>query len=85
MFKNLRIGIRLGVGFGVLIVVMAAMTLLGINAMSNVYQDLDDIVNDNAVKIGLAQEMNSSVLEVGKALRSLVLVEGKSELDEQRH
>ncbi|WP_034930514.1 MCP four helix bundle domain-containing protein, partial [Candidatus Accumulibacter vicinus] len=85
MFKNLRIGIRLGVGFGVLIVLMAAMTLLGINAMSNVYEDLDDIVNDNVVKIELAQEMNSSVLEVGKALRSLLLLEEKSELDEQRH
>jgi methyl-accepting chemotaxis protein len=84
MLSNLRIGLRLGAGYAILIMLMVAMTLLAVNAMSNVYRDLDDIVNDNVVKMELAQEMNSSVLEVGKSIRTLLLVDSDSEVDEQR-
>ncbi len=53
MFANMKIGLRLTLGFAVVLVLMAALAAVGINGMSNVQGRLDEIVKDNMYKIGL--------------------------------
>ena len=53
MFSNMRIGVRLTLGFAIvlaLMAMMAALALTGIQGMSGVDERLNEIVTDNVYK-----------------------------------
>ena len=74
MFSNLKIGVRLAVGFAVLIAlllvvgVMASLQLRGIN------EDVDDVINDHTPKVAMANEMIADVNAAGIAIRNAMLI-----------
>ena len=80
----MKLTTRLSLGFGALIAMMLVLTLIGINAMRGVYTDLDDVVNDNMVKIGHNAEMAMSVLDVGKLIRNILILTDKAEIDAEK-
>jgi methyl-accepting chemotaxis protein len=80
----MKLTTRLSLGFGTLIVLMLVLTLIGINAMRGVYTDLDDVVNDNMVKIGYNNDMAMSVLDVGKLIRNILILSDKGEIDSEK-
>jgi len=49
--SNLKIGIRLGTGFGAMLVALAGLGWIAINALSGGYETLDRTVNKDAVKL----------------------------------
>jgi methyl-accepting chemotaxis protein len=66
-FKNMRIGVRLGIGFGILAVLMAVLVLTGISATSKMDDKLKQIVNVNNAKIEAAFAMKDGVQLVNLA------------------
>ncbi len=44
MFANMKIGKRMGFGFGVLLVIMVALIWVGVYSMAGVQKNLDRIV-----------------------------------------
>ena len=54
MFANMKIGLRLTLGFVVVLVLMAAIALVGVSGLSSVQQRLNDIVNVNMAKTSQA-------------------------------
>ena len=46
MFANMKIGARLGIGFGMLVLLMAAISFIGITRLGTVNNSLGDIVQD---------------------------------------
>jgi len=46
MLRNLRIGVKLGLGFGVLTVLLCVIALLGMRYMAQINSELDSIAND---------------------------------------
>jgi methyl-accepting chemotaxis protein len=81
MFKNMKIGMRLALGFGLLLVLMVASIVVGMQRMSDINERLDGIVNDNNVKLGLAVEMRGVVRNIATAVRNVVLLEEKADMD----
>ncbi|MGB9092801.1 MAG: MCP four helix bundle domain-containing protein, partial [Gallionella sp.] len=79
-FLNLRIGMRLGLGFGILLLLMAMVIYMGITRMAEINDRLDGIVNDDHVKEQLAQDMRQAVRSVSIAVRNVVLLEDKSDI-----
>src|SRR3954470_7770004 len=55
--SNLKIGTRLGAGFGVLLLALAGLGWLALHALSNSYSNLDNAVNKDAVKLAATLEM----------------------------
>ena len=84
MFANMKIGLRLTLGFAVVLVLMAALAAVGINGMSNVQGRLDDIVKDNMYKIGLNAKMATSLNDVQRMIRTLMLVKDPAAQAAQR-
>ena len=80
---NMKIGLRLGVGFGVILILMAVVAGLGISRMSHIQANLDDIVNDNNVKTRLINEMSDSTHVVARVIRTIALLKDKDAKDEQ--
>ena len=74
MFKNLRIGVRLGINIGIGVTALLVVGLFGLRGMQEVKQRLDDIANDNLVKIELVGEARNQVRTIATSVRNVVLL-----------
>lgn len=57
MFKNLRIGMKLGLGFGVVLLLLAIVVVVGVTRMSALNQVTETIVNEDWIKVSLANDV----------------------------
>ncbi|HXE37487.1 MAG TPA: MCP four helix bundle domain-containing protein, partial [Azonexus sp.] len=85
MFKNLKIGVRLGIGFGMvitLLVVIASLSYLRLGALNS---EIDNMVNDKFPKTVLANDMIEAMGTIARHLRNAHIFTGaevQKELDQ---
>ncbi|MDC8759152.1 methyl-accepting chemotaxis protein [Janthinobacterium fluminis] len=72
--SNMKIGARLSMGFGVVLALLLAVTVLGISRMAQVAERLDEITNVNNPEGKLAGIMLATVADRSIALRNLALL-----------
>jgi methyl-accepting chemotaxis protein len=84
MFANMKIGLRLTLGFALVLVLMAALAVVGINGMSNVEGRLDGIVKENFYKIKLNNDMADSIHIVARVMRTIVLLKDPAAIATER-
>jgi len=70
---NLRIGVRLGVGFGVVVLLLIGVTFLGITRMATLNEGTNQIVKDSYPKVLLAQEVLNANNQVARSVRNVML------------
>ena len=73
MFANMKIGKRMALGFGLLLVLMVALIWIGVNGMSEINKNLDRIVKVNGVRLDLINDMNKSLSDIGINTRNIVI------------
>jgi methyl-accepting chemotaxis protein len=71
---NMKVGTRLSLGFGLVLVLLLLVAMLGVFNMSTIHAKLDRIVNENAVKTDLVSDMSESVHIVARVSRTVVLL-----------
>jgi methyl-accepting chemotaxis protein len=71
---NMKVGTRLSLGFGVVLALLLLVSMLGVFNMSTIHAKLERIVNENAVKTELVQNMSESVHIVARVVRTVVLL-----------
>jgi methyl-accepting chemotaxis protein len=71
--NNMKIGKRLGLGFGVILILMVALIWVAVSDMQKIQDNLERIVKVNNVRIGLANDMYKNVSEVSIAQRNILL------------
>ncbi len=74
MFSNLKIGVRLAIGFAVLIVMMLAVGLTALARLTTINEDVEDIINDHTPKVAMANLMIADVNAAGIAIRNAMLI-----------
>jgi len=79
MFRNMKIGVRLGLGFGLVLVLLALIAFIGINRLSAVQGNFDVAIKENAVKIRLANNMINQVNIIARSARNIALAEEASD------
>ena len=84
MFANIKIGVRLAAGFGAVLLLMAALTLVGLNGMATVEDKLNEITSDNMVKIKLVNDMSEAVHIATRVTRTIVLLDDKEAISAER-
>jgi len=84
MFANMKIGLRLALGFAVVLALMAALAGIGINGMANVQGRLDETVKDNMVKIKLNTDMAEAIHIVTRIMRTIVLLKDPAQIAIER-
>lgn len=77
---NLKIGARLGLGFGFVLLLLAIVAGLGINRMAYINSALEEITQVNNPETKLAVAMRIGVNRVGAAIRDLVLLTDEAEM-----
>jgi len=83
MFKNLRIAIKLGIGFGTVLVLLAIVAFIGITRLASVQANFELAVNENAVKIQAANVMIDQQNIVARAVRNIILLEDPADMKKE--
>ena len=72
MFNNLKIGVRLGLGFAFVLLLLAAISILSITRINELNSGIDELADGRIPKIVLADEMALNVQNIGRAVRDPV-------------
>jgi methyl-accepting chemotaxis protein len=62
--RDMKIGVRLGAGFGIIIILLLVIGIMGIISMKSISNRLDKIVNEGNVKIMLATEASTAIADI---------------------
>jgi methyl-accepting chemotaxis protein len=81
--KNLNIGTRLSLGFGVVLTLLVALIGVGLASMSSINGALLAVVDSNNVKMGAATDMRDAERRVAIGVRNIVLLTDAAEMAEQ--
>ncbi|SEK17372.1 MULTISPECIES: methyl-accepting chemotaxis protein [unclassified Variovorax] len=80
---NLKIGTRLGAGFGAVLLLLAAVVGLGLNAMADIQSRLNGIVTENNVKIAAVNDMADSIRDIAILDGNLILLQDDAAMREE--
>jgi methyl-accepting chemotaxis protein len=80
---NLKIGTRLGTAFGLVLVLMIALALLGLARMAHIQQSLHGIVDDNNLQIKSIIEMRQAVMSVALTSRNMAMMSDADQVEDE--
>jgi len=85
---SLKVGARLGLGFGLMLVLLVVLSVIGLTRMALLQSNLDYIVKQEYAKVALTNTMRDAVRYQAVALRDVVMQEDlsfkKKELKQMR-
>jgi methyl-accepting chemotaxis protein len=80
----MKIGARLGLGFSLVLALLAAVLGLGLSSMGNIGGKLDRIVSNHSLKVSAANEMVNHFRDIGAINAILVLTQDDAGLQQQK-
>lgn len=80
----MKIGARLGLGFSLVLALLAAVLGLGLNSMGNIGAKLDRIVSNHSIKVSAANEMVNNFRDIGAINAILVLTQDDAGMQQQK-
>jgi len=79
MFGNMRIATRLCFGFGILVVLMLGISIIGITKIGAINQGMEDVISDKWPKMQQAQKITNGANEIAITMRNLLLNSNEAE------
>jgi len=84
MFKNFKIGVRLALSFGIMLIIIITLIGVGLNSIQKLDQNMDYIVNIQNARTKLAHDMIGNVREVSIELRTNLLDKSESTHEQKK-
>ncbi|MES2407324.1 MAG: methyl-accepting chemotaxis protein [Pseudomonadota bacterium] len=84
LLANLKIGLRLNIGFGLMLALLLFIAIEGIDEMDAIQGSLEGIVNVNNRELALANTISSKVRDIASYTRNTVLLTDQAALDNER-
>jgi methyl-accepting chemotaxis protein len=84
MFKNLRIGARLGLGFGFMVLLLATISIVSYLRLSEINTSINEVIHDKFPKTVWANNIIDNINVIARAARNSLLVkpeDAQKELD----
>ena len=78
---NMKVGVRLGLGFALVLCLLVAVTVVGILRMAQIQDRLDHVVSVNNVVTRLVVDMRNNVSERVTSLRILTLMTDPADME----
>ncbi|MBW8365237.1 MAG: MCP four helix bundle domain-containing protein [Rhizobium sp.] len=83
MFKNMKIGVRLGLGFGLVLVLLSVIAFIGITRLSNLNTQIEDLVKDKYPKTVMANDIIGSINQIARSMRNTVIMDKRDEIEKE--
>ena len=77
---NMKVGTRLGLGFGAVTLMLLIVAAIGINGMRGMQTDIQDIVNDKFPKTVWANNIVGGINDIARAMRNALLESDKDKI-----
>ena len=74
IFSNMKVGSRLGLGFGAVLMLLLGVTLVGYFSLGQVNDKLHEIGRINYPRIRYAQNLSEAEYKVARDMRTLVII-----------
>jgi len=74
---NMKVGTRLGLGFGAVIALLVIIAAISIKDMSSLNHEIDDMVNDKFPKTVWANDMVDAINIIARSMRNALLIKDK--------
>jgi methyl-accepting chemotaxis protein len=75
MFRNLKVSVRLALGFGAVSVLLAVVVLMGIRSLASVSANVDELVAEKYPKVVLSYDVIGNIHEIAIAMRNVMLTD----------
>lgn len=79
----MKIGVRLGWGFGLVVILLIVIAALAITRLSQQNDMLNLVVNDRYAKVAIVTEIKSETTNIAMSLRNMMLTENLDEQNKQ--
>ncbi|MCE9550863.1 MAG: MCP four helix bundle domain-containing protein, partial [Betaproteobacteria bacterium] len=83
MFNNMKIGMRLGSGFGLVVILLLIIAALAISRLAQQNDTLNLVVNDRYMKMGIVTDIRSGTATIAIALRNMMLSNNRDDMKKQ--
>ena len=77
MFSNMKIGMRLTLGFGIVVALLATIAAIGVSRLASLNGSMENITQHMWPKVLLLQDGLAGVNEIGLSARDMLLAENK--------
>ena len=82
MFRNMKIAVRLGMGFGLLVFLLLAVAYLGLSRMSGMNDGMELMLKDRYAKVVLANRVSTDVNAIARYMRNAIITTDRSVVQE---
>ncbi len=79
MFNNLKIGTRLGLGFGFMLALLILIAGVGLNRMNAIESNTEEIVTHYNRQLGLANDLSEQAYLISRMLRTMLVMENPAD------
>jgi methyl-accepting chemotaxis protein len=83
MLKNMKLGTKIGLGFGVVLVLMIGIATLSLVKMSGLNADMDVMVSDRFPKTVLANDITDNINQVARSARNIVIMVDQAGMEKE--
>ncbi len=80
---NMKVGTRLGLGFGAVVTLLIIVAILGIMNMRTLQHDIDGLIHDKFPKTVQANDVVNSINAIGLFMRDSLLVTGQENVQKE--
>jgi methyl-accepting chemotaxis protein len=83
MFKNMKIGMRLGLGFALVLLLLAVIAFIGITRLGHLNDSVEQIVNDRYPKTAAANEALKHLNRQARSMRNVLIMSDKAQIEKE--
>ena len=83
MFKNMKIGMRLGLGFALVLILLVVISAVSYLRVGQINTEIEDLVNDKFPKTVIANDIIDEINVIARALRNSALISNPDEVQKE--
>jgi methyl-accepting chemotaxis protein len=84
MFKNLKLGLKLAIGFGLVVTLLIVVAVIGILRVGELDTYIEDMVMDKYPKVVIANGIIDIVNEDARSLRNIIINSDRADMEKQK-
>lgn len=83
--SNIKIGVRLGIGFGIVLAFLLIISIFSINRLSFIDSEVQRVTDDRWPKAKALAEVKDNVNIIARAMRNMILLDDTGEIQKEKN